>query len=58
MNLQELDEIYVELKEIEAILYMLSNVNSDALMGEYIPIIACHYQELLQNIMNKIEKHL
>lgn len=58
MDQQELDSIYIELKEIEAILYLFSNINNDALIGEYIPIIACHYQDILQKVIKKIEKYL
>lgn len=58
MNLQELDEIYLELKEIEAILYLFSNLNDDGLVGQYMPVVACHYQEILQSIIKRIEKHL
>lgn len=58
MNLQELDEIYIELKEIEAILYLFSNLNDDGEIGEYMPIIACHYQNEIHEVIARIEKHL
>ena len=44
--------------EVEAILYLFSNLNDDGLVGQYMPVVACHYQEILQNIIKRIEKHL
>lgn len=58
MNQQELDDIYYELKEVTAILWLFSNINNDADVNKYIPIIANHYQEQIENILKKIEKYL
>lgn len=57
MDQQELEEIYYKLKEVIAVLWLFSNLN-DADVNKNIAIIASHYQELMENILKRIEKDL
>lgn len=57
MSMQELDKIYFELKEISAILKILANLERDVSV-ETIAIVACHYNDYMDTILNEIEKYL
>ena len=58
MDKQELEDIYYELEEINAILWIFSNINDDADVNKHISITACHYQEKMEKIIKNIEKYL
>mgnify|MGYP005760941199 CR=1 FL=1 len=57
MNEQELDQIYYELEEIEAILGILASIEHD-LPPQYIGIIAGEYHLKIINIRKKIKRKL
>lgn len=57
MNEQELDQIYYELEEIEAILGILASIEHD-LSPQYIGIVASHYHCKVINIRKMIKKKL
>lgn len=57
MDEQELDQIYYELEEIEAILGILASVEHD-LSPQYIGIVASHYHCKISNIRKMIKKKL
>ena len=57
MDEQEMDQIYYELEEIEAILGILASIEHD-LSPQYIGIVASHYHCKIINIRKKIKKKL
>ncbi len=57
MNEQELDQIYYELEEIEAILGILASIEYD-LYPQYIGIVANHYHCKIINIRKIIKRKL
>lgn len=58
MNKDELDEIYYQLEEVTAILWLFSNLNDGESINQYICCIASHYVELLEQVQHKISKYL
>ncbi len=57
MDIQELDKIYFELREICAILKIFSDLECD-ISVEAIAIVACHYNDYMNTILKEIEKYL
>jgi len=57
MNEQELDQIYYELEEIEAILGILASIEHD-LYPQYIGIVANQYYSKIINIRKRIKSKL
>lgn len=57
MEQREIEEIYYKIKEATAVLWLFSNLN-DIDVNKNIVIIASHYQELMENILKRIEKDL
>ena len=57
MDEQEMDQIYYELEEIEAILGILASIEHD-LSPQYIGIVASHYHCKIINIRKMIKMKL
>lgn len=57
MNEEELDQIYYELEEVEAILGILASVEHD-LSPQYIGIVANQYHFKIINIRKRIKSKL